>query len=394
VIKLISKYKSFLSTTRANDWRYSFIPQIFGNLYLWIVLLNINFSFFSTRLLALSLTTSFGFAALGYFINEFFDKVDDAKSGKRNNLALLNCEAQLIIFLIIILATFTPWIWIPWNVFSVALIVLQIILFLLYSAPPIRLKKYPVISGIVDSGYAYVVPMTLSFYSFSLFAGEFYHLVFIAVYGFLLVIVGFRNITIHHINDIFKDKRIGLITLPRIMGVSKTNLLIKMLLILEFLILSFVIILLVDIKFVFIALFFPLFYILFKGITGYLKLEDGLIVNNEIRHATDSFYQMWIPLIALMVIVYIDVRWIFLVPIHTFLFFSKVDFIQIYDKIMHVWYDYIRVVLSFIINYFIYCIFLIFWVDLKKENKSALQYLKFRFGKNKLKQEAKDHDNS
>ena len=83
------KYRSLLIATRAKDWRFSFLPQIFGNLYLWLILFDIPFSISSVLLLILSLITSFGFAALGYFINEFFDKKDDENYNKVNKLLRL-----------------------------------------------------------------------------------------------------------------------------------------------------------------------------------------------------------------------------------------------------------------------------------------------------------------
>ena len=95
-------FKNILLATRAKDWRFSFIPQIFGNIYLWLLLFKIDFGIKGLILLLLSLITSFGFAALGYLINEYFDQEDDAKAGKINKLKFIP-KLYLIKLIIIIL---------------------------------------------------------------------------------------------------------------------------------------------------------------------------------------------------------------------------------------------------------------------------------------------------
>jgi 4-hydroxybenzoate polyprenyltransferase len=139
--KKIAILKNTINLTRAKDWRLSFIPLIFGNLYLWLILFKISFDFKLLWILFLSLTTSFGFAALGYFINEYFDKKDDFVAGKTNKLEMLNANKQIILLVSILLFTFIPWIFLPFNKISISLITIQILLFIIYAAHPFRLKK-------------------------------------------------------------------------------------------------------------------------------------------------------------------------------------------------------------------------------------------------------------
>jgi hypothetical protein len=93
-------------------------------------------------------------------------------------------------------------------------------------------------------------------------------------------------------------------------------------------------------------------------------------------------------------LVFDNLNWIFIIPIHTILFVSGDVLSEFYDLLIRIWADYTRPILSFVINYTIYFLFLLFTVDLIKENKSALEYLNYRFRKNKTNQEAKNHDNS
>jgi 4-hydroxybenzoate polyprenyltransferase len=391
-VSLSLKYQQLKSITRAGDWRFSFIPHLFGNLYLWMLILEIDAKKESALLLTMSLFTSFGFAALGYFINEYFDQEQDEKAGKLNKMRFLKLYQKLLLLIAILLLTFLPWTIIPWNSVSVILIFSQIFLFLLYSIPFTRFKEKPLISGLIDASYAYIIPMLLSFYSFFLFAKKDEIPQFIFFYSFLLFAVGFRNITIHQINDIFKDKKVGIKSFPMILGVVKTNSLLKTLILLEFTAIVFLSIYLIQINFLFLSLFLVLIFYAFQVFSFYKQTNDKIIVNRPIRHLTDTFYQIWFPLITLITLISIDLKWIIVLPIHLFLLVDLKDTKFFYSLIISYmiryfyfflnsfWHLGLKVVISFITNNIIYFSFKIFGVDLKKEKISALAYLKSKWG--------------
>jgi 4-hydroxybenzoate polyprenyltransferase len=81
--------------SRTKDWRLTFIPFILGCVYLWLVWFRTPFSIEAMTLIALSLITAIGFAALGYLINEYFDQEDDARAGKLNRMALAPIHVRL-----------------------------------------------------------------------------------------------------------------------------------------------------------------------------------------------------------------------------------------------------------------------------------------------------------
>lgn len=342
-----------------------------------MTMLDIAFSMQSAILLLLSLTTSFGFAALGYFLNEFFDIKDDAKAGKINKISLLSPLKQFFLFLGIVAFTFLPWLWLPFNNFSILLIVLQLLAFVLYCIPPFRLKKSALISGFLDASYAYILPMLLSYYTFALFAENVKYFSTIAFYGFFLFIIGFRNITIHHINDIFRDKKSGIITLPRLLGVQNTNLLLWGLLISELLLLLVFCLLLVKVHIGFVILLLPYFFVVYK--TYSLAPDDKVIVFHPVRQSTDIFYQLWFPLFSLSLLVVSDFYFIVLFPLHSFIFIAPQYFEKLKDYMVLIWADYIRYVISFLINYVIHGLFLLVGINLKKEKLSAIEYLKQKF---------------
>src|SRR6218665_977521 len=162
------RLNSLARATRLADWQYSFIPQIFGNIYLWLFLFKIRPNVSSIILLICSLLTSLGFAALGYFMNEYFDIEDDTKSGKQNQLAVISKQQKAVLFLSICCVTVLPWLFLPYDSVSLGLINTQCFLFVLYSIPPFRLKKQWFLSVVIDSLYAYVVPFLLSIHTYRL----------------------------------------------------------------------------------------------------------------------------------------------------------------------------------------------------------------------------------
>jgi 1,4-dihydroxy-2-naphthoate octaprenyltransferase len=81
--------------SRTKDWRLTFIPFILGCVYLWLVWFRTPFSIEAMTLIALSLITAIGFAALGYLINEYFDQEDDARAGKLNRMALAPIHVRI-----------------------------------------------------------------------------------------------------------------------------------------------------------------------------------------------------------------------------------------------------------------------------------------------------------
>jgi 4-hydroxybenzoate polyprenyltransferase len=384
----LQKYRILLLATRAKDWRFSFIPQIFGNLYLWLILFDIPFSISSVLLLILSLITSFGFAALGYFINEFFDKEDDENSNKVNKLKLVSSVNQFWLFVSILLFTFLPWLYLPFNNISIVLISTQITLFILYCVPPIRFKKNAYLAVILDALYAYTIPLLLSYYTYFLFAGSnTIYFSFLIAYSFLLFIVGFRNIIIHYINDIFKDKLSGTKTLPRIIGVRKTNALLKISLYSELFLCTYVILLVAEKQKTLLLLFIVVFYLIYKLIKQSRNLKDNIIVNRPIRHIPDLYYQVYAPAIILFALVLNNINWIFLLPIHIALFvpFFRLQPIiswlyiisfKLYNISKLLYYIVIRQLLSWIVNYTIFFLFLLIGVNLKIRKTSALGYFK------------------
>ncbi len=373
-------------SSRSRDWRLSMLPFIMGCVYLWIWHFQLPFTGRTLLLVALSLTTSTGFAALGYFINEFFDQQQDALAGKINRVAPLSSVQRLVWVSVITSVAFLPWLWLPSNNWSRVLIVIQIGLFLIYSLPFPRLKAVPFISNLVDMGYAYLVPLVLSFHTFALFAGGAYPAWVFPLAG-TVGLIGFRNIVIHQVNDVFNDKRAGIVTLPILLGPKRVTYLIYTLLSLEtiaFVASGIMISTEGRHSYLFIIMSLALFCILSASNLSKNRLMMLSPLDN-IRHLTDPFYQIYFPLLLLFLLSTDELRWITLLPLHATLFVpnslmkdSWVGIKGLTPKLgaLH-WRAFVwaRHKVSCAVNYPLYWLFRLVGVDLIKERKSALQYV-------------------
>jgi len=380
-MKLKSTLAFISATTRSVDWRLSFVPFIMACVYLWSSLFNIGFSLGSLSVFALSVCTTFGFAALGYFINEFFDKADDLKAEKINKLSLISRRWQLALFIVILSACFLPWLYLPKNTITFYLILAELSCFILYSAPYLRMKRSTYFAGILDALYAYLIPGLLSYHTYSLLASRLSSSVPI-LFFLALFFIGYRNIFLHQIKDILGDQKAGMISLPMRLGVKSSYVFLKLLYFLELvLILSFSVELIFIDKRYMPCLLLAIIYLgyvqadllkIFKGATYFALLP--------IRHVLDLLYQLWFPLLQLSILVWIDWRWVIIVPFHLLFFVNRDFIVTFYGRtIDYLWHRSLRHLLSAVLNYPIFLLFKMFGVDLIKENKSALSYLKNKF---------------
>ncbi len=357
---------------RIKDWLYSFIPIILGNLYLWIYIFGIKRDIETFYLLVLSLITSLGFSSLGYLLNEFSDIVDDRLAGKLNVLSGKKHYQIAGLFFFSSLLTFLPWLYLPSDYISFFLIVLQLSSFILYSISPFRFKKIVIISNLLDTFYAYLIPQILSAYTFFLFSDLLNFPKYLLIYFIVFFIVGFRNILIHQIDDIFYDKNINNLTLPRKLGIGRTDLLLRGLILSEFFAISlFLIFMAININ---LYLIISLIFVFYRAYYLFVKRKEMLsnfIVFFEIREGFNSIYQIWLPLIFITFLAFNSIYWILIYPIHLLLFADRIMISKIVSGI--------KTVVSVTINYSIYYLFRIFRVNLKNEEKDAVTYIKSRW---------------
>lgn len=346
---------------------------------MWLWWFNISFNAYTVWLTFLSLVTTVGFALLGYFINEFFDKASDAKAGKINKLAFVSGSTQCGIFIGSLLLTFLPWVWLPSTLFSWCLITTQVGFFLMYSLPFPRFKEHTYLSLIIDASYAYVVPLLLSFYTFSLIAEQPGFPLWFYLFSAAVFFIGIRNIIIHQVNDVFKDAQTGMRTLPMVLGVSGTKKIVQIIWLYE----SFL-------WLIFCLLLFFTSYIFFIYIIAYC-IVSILFIANFFFNQRDLYKQVLIinhgymylyPIFMLFLLANLNLQWWILIPFHLIFLVPHQYPLKAYHiaaQCMHqlhrVVVVHIRGIASKLVNYPIYHAFKMAGIDLIKENKTAADVL-------------------
>lgn len=375
-----------LAATRAKDWRLSFVPFVMGGVYLWIWWFELPISGRLLWLTFLSLTTTVGFASLGYFINEYFDKAYDARAGKLNKLAFISPAYQFGIFFGTILFTFLPWLCLPFDSVSVAFFFTELLLFLVYSLPFPRWKEHTYFSIVVDSAYAYVVPLLLSFHTFSLIAEQKEWPIWLWCFVATAFFIGIRNILVHQAEDAVKDQRNNTQTLPLLIGKSVYERLIVIVAGYELMMVGLWIISLSIERSIFALWAIALLLACFFARQGFATMASFQKTGN---FTLNKIYQYVFPAFVLFLLLTRQPLWAgLLLLIHLF-FFVQYDLVGktiLLLKILYqaaikfYWETYIliRHIISVIINYTIFYLFLLFGVDLKKEGKSAKEYLSKR----------------
>ncbi len=374
--KLVDFSKKIAHISRANDWKGSFVPFVMGFVYLWLFMFQLKPTKQTGYLCLFSLLTTIGFASFGYLINEFFDQDEDKKAGKLNRFETIGVGLSSILFITSILLTFLPWIYLPSNKWSWVLICFEIGSFLLYSIPPFRLKRFPLISCVFDASYAYLIPIVLSMYTFSIYAEKSLfksHLIWLAIPAFF---IGFRNIILHQIKDVIGDFHAQRKTLPMLFGKHELFNLLSISLFFE--VFSF---------FVLFESLFPDFhlggmYIVYFSIKSifFFKSEELKTSKNEFGFfgLADRFYQIWLPTILLTSLTVKDASWSFLWSLQLFLLVLNFNTHIVNGKflvVLKMIKEMIKMGASFFVNYSIYYLFLLFGVNLKKREISAWQYI-------------------
>ncbi|MCO5280711.1 MAG: UbiA family prenyltransferase [Chitinophagales bacterium] len=377
--------------TRSQDWRLSFVPFIMGCVYLWLSWFKIDLNFESSLLILFSLVTTIGFAALGYLINEHFDIASDTKAGKVNRLAYVSNKVKLGLFLFSVSMALLPWLWLPHDNVTWFLIGAQFLFYLLYSLPFPRLKDVPFASNFIDAGYAYWIPLLLSHHTYALYAKASWAF-WLPLLSIAVFLVGFRNILIHQVDDLFNDKRAGVRTLPMVMGVERVTFLIKGLLVQE------VVFIIAALWYISVAtpmhFFVLVMYILSLCLLVWrlrLHFASNYFAIESVRHITDGVNQYVLPICWLVVLGFQKPIYLIFIPIHLLFFFPRNYWQAIKNSIFSIYtiirwlvlslYWKIYQVLSKCANYLIYYFMRILGVDLVKENTSLVGYIKRKFRK-------------
>ncbi len=157
-----------------------------------------------------AIITFFSIGFLGYWINDWSDLKSDLVVGKSNLSYGFSTFLKLLIFLVLLGFSILPWIFLlPIDKIVIATLVVQFVLFIGYSCPPIRAKRIPILGLVLDALYANVIPVNLAFYTVCLYIKIEFSVVLFSLLAAWSFLYGLRGIIVHHYFDKENDKVSG-----------------------------------------------------------------------------------------------------------------------------------------------------------------------------------------
>lgn len=368
------KVNKIIENSRLRDWWFSFIPQIAGMVYFCMLSRNcrLNWDLGSTLLLFLIACT--GIAVVGYFINEAFDMRDDQRSGHSNQHLNMSVGIRLLWACFAITVAVAPWFFLQINPGLIFLLILELTLFMVYSGPPLRLKRIWWAAVIVDSLYAYALPLCVVYFTFTTLESLNIEFLLVLVALFL---VGVRNIVVHQIHDMNYDKLAGITTLPIRIGIKNSVKLLITVLVAE---ITFYGLFLLHFSIQKGTTIVVVLYFLFTAAKGiYFHVRRRSIVRIVLSTSyTDLFYQAIFPVLCLVLLCTIDRNWWIVAVLHVVIFWRSE-----FTNLIRTFFLGVRLTVGRFVNFSIYYLFLSVGVDLIKEKKSALTYLKYRISRHR-----------
>lgn len=390
VNRVLSRFSNMF---RAKDWWASKAALLMGLVYLYAAWFGIPF-LHAVWLLSLSFCTVVGFAATGYLCNDFFDRHKDSLAGKYNFVAGKSPVVLVLLLAGSLLLLFVPWLYLPFTKISALLIVLQLLLFVLYSVSPVRLKERGVPGMVTDALYAHTVPALLSYYTFAIAVDMPLQLLPVVLLLLWQFTTGLRNILLHQYDDAAHDRVAMVNNLVAHIPTVKLFALFKVLIGLEILFsVLFFSVLAIDNSWFLMAVGVILFFLAMVVIIFY-NPGFSTFINNRWRYFPNPVFEKWLPLVCLLVSAVNYRPFLLLIPLHL-LVFNRGFFIQLNNylvpavkngvvlAVMGVYYKVIipvRILFSLAVNCLLYYVMkLVFSVDLKQEQVSAWGYIKGRF---------------
>ncbi len=242
-------------------------------------------------------------AAYGHVINDIFDVEEDRRRGKANAMARLSRIQQLLVVLLFVALAFAPALLAGFGLFSIMLLVVNLLLPTIYSIPPINLKHRGFLGVAADALGAHVVPTLF-------FAVSMAHMaaapgsrsgVFILAAGFWALATGLRGILLHQFVDRESDLSAGVKTFGG--SVDGHRLRVAVMCVIfpcEVMALAVVIATVIPVAPLLIVIA-PVYLILeaLKMLAGWdlpLFYPDGTVKEPYVPIANNEFYEVWLPI--------------------------------------------------------------------------------------------------
>lgn len=324
----------------SNPWNYK-VPFLVSIPYFLLLVGNADASVIAQSLIW-SVVTIIGIAGFAYLLNDFTDRGQDAKLSRENSTAgLPNITVFFYLFFFLCLSLLPWFIFFPLNKIIVTLLVAEIVLFILYSARPFRLKECGVLGIVADALYAHAIPAALAAQTFRPIIIEFNPELsqlnpFLGMWFLSLVLwqffLGIRNILLHQLADLDNDQKSKTRTWVSLVGAAPVwNWIRSTLLPFElFLYTFFVLTTAVHVPWFFIII--PLFFLYTFGKIWLRPNENypsGL--REWLYRFVDEFIISWFPIGLLGAAALEEPVFLFVLGVHTLVFKNALKSILVHD---------------------------------------------------------------
>lgn len=306
----------------SKPWRYK-APFLISIPYLFIHLGQIPAGEAAFGLL-MSCCTIFGIAGFGYLMNDLSDRAEDQKAGKFNLLISLPTSAIVGLLLLFLACAILPWLfYFPQGWSTLGLLAFELLLFLLYSLPPFRFKERGFLGVLCDAGYAHAVPAVLAALTFFYLGNRSFPSLYLLVgaLGFWQGMLGIRNILLHQLGDLEKDKQTETKTFGTQLGKERLEkFLLRWIVPLELLgFLAFTAILTTAVWWfsLFAAAYFAYLYYRLRVID---QIPFPKALESRLSSTLDDFTVLWFPLFPISLLIDMDAWFLLLLPLHVLLF--------------------------------------------------------------------------
>ncbi|MCB9204937.1 MAG: UbiA family prenyltransferase [Flavobacteriales bacterium] len=210
-----------INVFRSSDWWGYKLPPLFGFAYLVIQLHGVPFNE-SWKLLILLFLWMIGAAGFGYYSNDVFDVHEDRIAGKENSASSHSWPFRILILLALAFITLLPWFFSKRPVVLI-MTLSHLILFLLYSMPPFRMKQLGALGVLTDAVYAHLLPtaiVVIAVWPIGL-TPNVDHLLLGCALLVWQTVLGVRGIIEHQVMDFDVDQKAGSTNFAQRIGLTR-----------------------------------------------------------------------------------------------------------------------------------------------------------------------------
>ncbi len=305
-------------------WNYKVPPMLFV-VYFFIAINKIELKS-SLLSIILFLIWVIGTGGLGYIFNDISDTDSDKLAGKENQISSVSMPKRIVIILLLFAIACVPWFFLPLNSQLIILVIGEILLLFLYSFLPFRLKERPYAGIIADALFGHVIIILISAMTFNQMG--MCNSIGYGFYALLIIwqlLTGLRNILLHQIDDRENDIRSGTMTFVVKYGQVFSKKLVKRIVFpLEFLIFSVVLGFIshhLQYFYLSFGIFLIMIFLKFSLWRFFTMPSEQIQLNKYFIYFLNDFYELWMPVTALLYLLSGNFEFIFLLIVHLLLFY-------------------------------------------------------------------------